>query len=588
MIDYQLLQWLEHPQINRGIRLAGHGDEWSFHSYARLAAQARYYSWQMRNAGLRPGDVSALVHGNSPDFIAAFFGCLMAGGTPAPLAPPARFQDRPSYVDHVSRLLRLARPRLVSTTTRWAGLLGPVAEQAGGRIVLPGAESGTPEPVKQAPPPPEIGLLQFTSGSTGPARAVQVPLSALDANLDIIEQWTEGTAEQATATWAPLHHDMGLIGCVLTPVSRGADIWLMDPEHFLRAPLRWLRCFGESGASFTAMPNFGLRHVVDRVKPEDLQGMDFRSWRALVVGAERVDSAAIEDFVRLLEPFGFTRHAVMPSYGLAEATLAVAGSRLDEAVTTIVVEPATLASGAQVKLAARRGDHINLVGCGRPFRGVGVTIVDESDRPLPAGSIGEIKVSGRCVARGCLGPGENEFRRFNGVVRTGDAGFVLDGQLYVLGRIGDTVKLKGRWLFAEHLDEVIRHLMPQHCRYATLLGPVHGRDTAIVLVEGDLSSQAMQVGTALARHTDGLRVVVFLVRRGSILRTTSGKPRRRPMWQRFAAGQMAGFVGWDSEPGSLPARTETMCHQYEPAPNQAADGGSGRRCETGHPRKEGS
>jgi acyl-CoA synthetase (AMP-forming)/AMP-acid ligase II len=546
MTEYRLLRWLDNPQDKHGIKFARQGDEWEFFSYARLSEYARDYAGQLCAAGLCPGDVVALVYGNSPAFVAAFFGCLMAGGTPAPIAPPGRFHDGPGYLDHVSRLLRLARPRLVSTTARWAPMLSPAAERAGSRIVVPEPGGGGRGPATAAAPA-ELGLLQFSSGSTGPARAVQVPLAELEVNLDFIECWMGGTAADASASWLPLHHDMGLIGCLLLPVSRGCNVWLMEPEQFVRSPARWLRCFGEYGAAFSAMPNFGLAHVTRRVTAADLDGMRFHGWRALVVGAERVDATAVESFTRLLEPSGFSRRAVLPSYGLAEATLAVAGSRRDEGMLTISVDPATLAPGAQVKLAAEPADRVRIVSCGRPLPRVSVTIIDEEAGPLPEGSVGEITVAGPCVARGCLGPGEDEYQRFDGVVRTGDAGFLLDGQLYVLGRIGDTVKLRGRWLFAEHLEDVVRTVAPSHWRHVTLLGYVHGRETAVVVIEGDVADRAESVGTLVARHADGLRVIVVHARRGSILRTTSGKPRRRALWQRFAAGQLGTAVSWDSQ-----------------------------------------
>jgi acyl-CoA synthetase (AMP-forming)/AMP-acid ligase II len=548
---YPLLRWLDYASEERGIRFARPGNEWEFISYKRLANSARRHASLMRAVGISPGDVVALLHRNSPEFVAAFFGCLMLGGTPAPLAIPSRFRGGPQFLENVQRSLQVGQVRAVSAAAEFAPSIAPAVSDCGADLVVCDLDDGAAEYEAELIPP-EIGLLQFSSGSTGPPRGVRVPLTALEANIETIVSWTNGRAEKdAVATWAPLHHDMGLIGCLLAPVSRGVDVWLMEPEHFIRSPLRWLRCFGESGATVTAVPAFALGHVIRRVRPDMLRGLDFTGWQALVVGAERIDASTIGEFSDLLDPFGFSRSTLMPAYGLAEATLAVCGSRRDEQPRITTVAASSLIPGQPVRMAADERDQVALVGCGRPLPGVRISILGEDGQALPEGYVGEIEVTSPSVARGYAVRASRH--ELNGVVRTADAGFLLEGEVFVLGRIGDSVKLQGRWIFAEDLGAVAASVAPRSARHVTLLGSLDGREIAVVLAEGGLAGQGAEVGLAVANHAAGLRVLVCAAPRGSALWTTSGKPKRRATWERLVTRQISAEVIWDSQPGALPA-----------------------------------
>jgi acyl-CoA synthetase (AMP-forming)/AMP-acid ligase II len=558
--DCRLLRWLEFPAPQRGIWFAGPGDAWEFHSYEELAAYARRQAWRLHAAGVRRGAVVAMVHSNSPEFVATFFGCLLLGGTPAPVAPPARFQAGEPYREHLSRILRVAGASVVSTTARLAAVVAQAAD--GGTVIVIADEPGSQGPEWSADPVvPPIGLLQLSSGTTGPSHGVRVPLPALEVNIATIQAWTDGgPLADAVASWAPLYHDMGLIGCLLAPLSYGADVWLMEPDQFVRTPARWLRCFAENGATLTAAPSFALQHVVNRVSPDMLRGMNFAGWRALVVGAERVDASAINAFTRFLEPFGFNGQAVMPAYGLAEATLTVTGSRRDEDVTEILVDPRSLIPGNVVGVAPLGGDGIRMVGCGKPFPGTSVVIVDDAGNALADQCLGEIELTGPSVAHSYVSEGGSAEHLLNGVVRTGDAGFFFNGELFVVGRIGDSIKVRGRWLFAEDVDGTLGTLgfQARHC--VALLGPIDGAEVVAVIGDGFTPDSAEQVGTVVANYVAGVRVIIFNAPRRAILRTTSGKPRRRAMWQRLLTGELDAKPVWDSDSAMAPNQ-ERRCRE---------------------------
>src|SRR5690606_13127543 len=261
----------------------------------------------------------------------------------------------------------------------------------------------------------------------------------------------------------PLYHDMGLIGTFLGSVVAQIDLWLMSPVDFIRSPARWLDCHGRHGVTITTAPNFGYGYATSRVRDEELAGADFSAWRVAMSGAERVDAGVVADFTTRLAPYGFDSRAITPCYGMAETTLAVTGVR--PGLGARIVRPAgPVDTGAPVTVAgtgtlgADRPEEPAgwIASCGRPVPGTAVEIVDDDGTPLPDGTFGEIRVSGTSVADGyeTADPAANRAFGDDGL-RTGDAGFLLDGELYVVGRIGDSLKVRGRKVHAEDLEAAL-------------------------------------------------------------------------------------------------------------------------------------
>jgi acyl-CoA synthetase (AMP-forming)/AMP-acid ligase II len=542
--ERSLLAWLDDPSPVRGIRFL-RDERWDLLTYDRLAGQVRGAARGLALAGVREDQRVALVLPSGPEFVASFFGALLAGAVPTPIAPPNAFGDAAAYRAHVTGILRAAAPAAVVTVAEHAPVVRDLAAVTGGPTtatfdeLLAHGDRPPGQPQRRAG---ALGLLQFTSGSSGRPRGVRIPLQALEHNVNAIARWLEMTAADATASWLPVHHDMGLIGCVLTPVACGGDLWLMRPQDFVRSPRRYLRCFGEHGARLTAMPNFGLEHVARRVRPEDVAGLDLSEWRAVIVGAERVRADVIDRFCRLLAPAGFRSTAILPAYGLAEATLAVTGLPLREEWRTVAVRPESLAFGTAVhEDATEEPPAVRVVGCGRPLRGVAVSIEDEARRPLGDGRVGEIVVGGASVGAGYSAGGgaaaPTSFER--GTLRTGDAGFLLDGQLFVLGRLGDSVKIRGRSLFAEELESALLDAGIPSRHLAVVLGVRAGVPTGIALFDRSDESWQRQARAILGRRMEGGDVIVARVPVGAIIRTSSGKPRRRQLWQQFCEGRLA-------------------------------------------------
>ncbi|MBB4637599.1 AMP-binding protein [Longimicrobium terrae] len=535
----KLLEWMDRPPLDRGIRFAQADSTWTFHGYAELAERARRAADALAGRGVRADDVVVLLGRSGPDFVAALYGVLLAGATPSLLAPLLAFQDLDAYRAHLRGVLRTASPVLALVDE---GL----AEEAE-ILAAEGAESVPIASLLSSPADASalagtgagrLALLQFTSGSSGSARGVRLPYAAVEANIAAIHAWLRWTPEDAFVSWLPLHHDMGLVGGLLSAVTAGSDLWLMQPEQFVREPLRYLRALATPGVRLTVTASFALEYIVRRVAPAALEGLDFSGLRGMVIGAERIDARALDDFHALLSAAGLAREALLPAYGLAEATLAVTGVDPGAGWTREALDPASLAPGMPVR-AANGPDATVVVGCGRPAAGVRVTIDGEDGAPLPDGYVGEIVVRGVSVAEGYAGAADASATALrDGELRTGDAGFVRDGQLFVLGRLGDSLKVRGRMVFSEDLEVALAAAGVPRPRIAVLLGEHEGAPTAVLLSEEPQGAWRPAAEALLRRQTGGARVVFVATARGGISRTSSGKPRRRPLWHAFATGAL--------------------------------------------------
>jgi acyl-CoA synthetase (AMP-forming)/AMP-acid ligase II len=551
-----LIGWLEDPAQDKGIYFSDHA-EWVLNPYANLARRAERIAWWLRHGGIGPGDVVIVVQANTPEFIGSFFGSLLAGAIPAPVAPAESFKHDTEFAGFLGRVLRITRARAV--------LAEPVsAAAAQAEIAAAGCllDDGGPDCGDGADgdisgdlggvPRRDPAFLQFSSGSQGLPRAVRVSYSAVSADATAIMTWLGASAaDDSLATWLPVHHDMGLIGCCLMPCMYQLNVWMMQPAEFIRSPRRWLSCFGEQGATVGVMPNFGLRHILRRVRPQMLEGMDFSRWRALIVGAERVDREVVDAVTRLLAPAGFRSQAMAPAYGMAETALAVAGSSPSEYVHSVSVDAGRLVPGEPIAVTKddRSGSCVGLVSCGRPLPGIGVAIVDDDGIELAEGTLGRVQVHGSVVTDGYLISEEDDLASqepFHGVFTTGDMGFILGGELYVVGRTGDSIKSLGRWLYAEDVEDVVARAVSAEHRPVVVLGSMAGSSTALVLVDRRVADQAEKIGRAVTDNFAELRTLVLVVTSGEIPRTTSRKPRRPAAWRALATHDVAERAAWDS------------------------------------------
>lgn len=530
--DRGLLDWLDEASAERGLYYANHEDGWDFWSYRDLGRLVLTTAAALRADGVRPGDVVALVQRSSPGFVATFFGALAAGATPCSLAPPFAYQRADEYERHAAQLLETVRPAAVVCDDESLERIRKVAAEVGlGEPVVFDRLVTDAEPLERPLPLPRAALLQFTSGSSGFSRGVRISAEALRTNIGGMGVWLGCAPEYPAASWLPVHHDMGLVGFLLNVVVTGFDGWMLQPDDFIRSPLRYLRCLSDRRIVLTAMPNFGLSYILRRVRPADLEGLRFDALRAVIIGAERVDPRVLRDFHALLGPYGLDRGALVPAYGSAEATLAVTGLPPGEGWTT--GHPGSADDGDAASLAGTA-----VVGCGRPLPDRTVTIVSEDGAELPDGQVGEIVVSGVSIADGYLGDaGSASGTSLGGQgLRTGDAGFLRDGQLFVIGRLGDGLKVSGKMVFAESLETLLHQRGVPERRVAVLLGVRDGTPTGAAVFAGVRPEWRRIAHEVLSAWLGDAELLSVEVPQGGIAVTSSGKPRRRVIWQALCAG----------------------------------------------------
>ncbi|MFD8730454.1 AMP-binding protein [Streptomyces sp. NPDC059611] len=536
------LSWLDAPRDDTGVEMF---DEASsvYRPYSEIAATAVRISGGLIEEGVPRGAVVPLLCSTGPGLIAAFYGVQAAGCVVSVLAPPTQVSGEAGR-EHIRTVVTAVAADTVVVEAVHHDHLVEVLAEAGLRTrVLLLEQLAAAGPGRRTPD--DRALVQFTSGSSGRPRGVQVGHAALDANTAAIRAWEKAGPDDSWCSWLPMHHDMGLIGCLVVPVSGNNRLAVCRPETFLRHPLAYLTRFDAARvaqpATITATPAFGLQRIVDRIGPADLEGADLSRTRAVIVAAERVDPALVGRFTELMRPHGLAPAALTPAYGLAESTLAVTGVPVDRTPRVVRVHRDDLRVGARVRLLAdapehdRTHDTVQVIGCGEALEGLTVQVAGDDGRALPEGHVGELVVTGTSLADGYLASPPGSGTAFeDGRLLTRDVAFELDGEFYVLGRLGDSVKVNARPLFAEDVELMLGQAGLNLSRVCVVLGEAGGRPHAVAVLE-DLDSRAAGVaGDVLAAACPGTRRHVAQVPRGAIPRTSSGKSRRRQLWQRLS------------------------------------------------------
>ncbi|MEU2254154.1 AMP-binding protein [Nocardia xishanensis] len=564
--------WLLRPARETGVHFADEADGWEFRSYHELAEQSWSIAALMREHGFAGGEGACVIMPTGFACTAAFYAVWACGGVFTPIAPPM-FGDLDQIVAHIAAILTAAEPRLVVTSPEFEDLVrrAAVAAERTDEPLVIGAR------LPQAPDRRELGvqadcaLLQFTSGSTGTPRGVRVSWRNLANNIAMISRLIEWRHGEAMVSWLPLYHDMGLVGAFLTTVTNQGDLYLMRPDQFVRDPARWLRAM--ASAQHSPSPSFALGYVAHRVRPEEIADLDLSGWRTLAVGSEPVEVADLQAFAELTGPRGFSMDAYTLAYGLAEATLMVTSSARRRPITALRLDTPELRFGQPIRvLAEAKLDDAHRVEGAGWITGLGystpestVRAVDEAGRELPDGVLGELVVVGESVAVGYTDDDGGATRILDGELSTGDAGFLYHGEVFVLGRMGTSLKVRGRSVFMEDVES----------RVARETGITKGKLAAVALTDlgspgialfaeapsGDWIAQARRV----IRGELGPAAAITIVTgpRGTIRRTSSGKPRRRHLWRMFQDGALAAVEVHEAD-GTTGSRTGSSADSAAP------------------------
>ncbi|MFK0734780.1 MAG: beta-ketoacyl synthase N-terminal-like domain-containing protein, partial [Gloeotrichia echinulata HAB0833] len=514
-------------------------------TYGELDKQARAIASHLQSMR---GKRALLLYPSGLEFITAFFGCLYAGVIAVPVYPPRQNQK-------LSRLLSIvndAQAKVALTTTsvladiekRW------LEETELAQVNLVATDTlETPEPefVPQSVTPESLAFLQYTSGSTGTPKGVMVTHGNIIHNQKLIHQAFGHSEKTIFVGWLPLFHDMGLIGNVLQPLYLGIPSILMPPVAFLQQPVRWLSAISRYKATTSGGPNFAYDLCVKQVQPEQLADIDLSSWDVAFNGAEPIRPETLEQFGKKFASCGFNYRAFYPCYGMAETTLFTTGGDKNQLPVIQGVKAEELKQNLVVENDISSPLSRVFVGVGRPYMDTTVMIVNpESLTPSKQSEVGEIWISGGSVAAGYWNRPQATQETFQSALkdggegcflRTGDLGFLSNGELFVTGRLKDVIIISGRNHYPQDIELTVENSYPalrSNCSAAF----------AIEVQTGECLVIACEVERTHLRHLNTLEIVraiqiavstehelevygVVLLKTGSIPKTSSGKIQRQ-------------------------------------------------------------
>jgi fatty-acyl-CoA synthase len=527
---------------------SGESEQWR--SYAELRRSSLQLARALREAGLRRGDLVALLLPDAEAFLIALFGTSLSGATPASLAPPATTVGLPSYFERTQALLRISAARAVVTARRLAGPLIAAlsaARPASARqpivLVMDDLDAPPLEP-DFAPSLDDVALVQFTSGSTSSPKGVTLTHANLAANIEAFGG-PAGIAisrEDVGVSWLPLSHDMGLVGMTLGALYASRPCVLMAPQDFVKHPTQWLRAITRHRGTISFAPNFAYDLCVRRVS--DIAALDLSSWRVAGCGAEPIHASTLAAFAKKFAAAGFRDTSYLPCYGLAEHVLAATVSPRGRSPRIEQVSADALSSG---RMAVPRGDDdgaVALVSCGRALPGHQLRIAGEDGEILGERQVGEIQLAGPSVMLGYYNePSLTAETIHGGWLRTGDLGYLSSGELFVCGRAKDIVIVNGRKFHSEDLEwaaERVGGVRPG--RAVAFASPRGGADRVVVVLEPDGTVSPAALAEGIRREIADLFGLfvddVVVARNGTVSRTTSGKVQRAATRARYERGEL--------------------------------------------------
>jgi acyl-CoA synthetase (AMP-forming)/AMP-acid ligase II/alkylation response protein AidB-like acyl-CoA dehydrogenase/acyl carrier protein len=540
-------------------------------TFQQLDQQARAIAIHLTHRVV-PGERALLLYPPGLEFIAAFFGCLYAGVTAVPVYPPRANQN-------MLRLQAIVADAgaSVALTTTTTGLTTRMQEPEYHNTDLAAlhwldTDNLDFSPADQWRSPSingeTLAFLQYTSGSTGKPKGVMVSHRNLLCNERMICEAFGHDQRTIFAGWLPVFHDMGLIGNLLQPLYLGISCYLMSPVAFLQKPIRWLQTISRYQATTSGGPNFAYDLCLRKITPEMCEGLDLSSWQVAFNGAEPVRAETLERFTETFAPYGFRREAWYPCYGMAETTLFVSGGVSTSPPIVYAVDATALKHNRVIPADPYAQSTRRLVGCGRVWQEEKIAIVDpESRQQCASNQVGEIWVSSLSVAQGYWQRLETTAQTFHAYIantgegpflRTGDLGFLQDGELFVTGRIKDVIIIRGRNHYPQDIEVTIEesHSALRPGAGAAFSVEVDGEEQLVIVQEVErtqirklnVEEIAQAIRQAVSQHHELQVHAIALLKTGSVPKTSSGKIQRHACRQGYLQSDLSVVGVWPAPP----------------------------------------
>ncbi|MDZ7969156.1 MAG: amino acid adenylation domain-containing protein [Nostoc sp. DedSLP03] len=540
-------------------------------TYHELDRRSRAVAAQLQALGLS-GERAILLYPPGLDYLIAFFGCLYAGVVAVPAYPPRNQRKTP----RIQAISIDAQASIALTTTAMLptleSILTPATKQGNFHWlttdnIAQGIEDSWQEPTINAD---TLAFLQYTSGSTGTPKGVMLSHGNLLHNAAVTYQMMEHSPSSKFVSWLPVYHDMGLIGGILQPLYGGFSCILMSPTSFLQRPYRWLQAISRYKGTTSGGPNFAYELCVQRITKEQKETLDLSSWSVAFNGAEPVRQDTLEQFATTFAECGFRSEAFYPCYGMAEATLIVSGGVKTALAQITTVEKSALSQNQIVEATAQSQDIQSFVSCGESIPQQQILIVNpETLIPCSSAEVGEIWVSGPSVGQGYWNRKEETEQTFHAYLkdtilqqsthqnskagrgsdhflRTGDLGFLHNGEVFITGRAKDLIIIRGRNLYPQDIELTAESSHPS-LRYggnAAFTIEVNNEEKLVVVQElefrakPNLEEVISAIRQAVTEEHEVQVYAVVLIKPGSIPKTSSGKIQRRTTRTQFHNGEL--------------------------------------------------
>ncbi|MGC1659120.1 MAG: AMP-binding protein [Candidatus Acidiferrales bacterium] len=534
-------------------------------TFGELYERAAVVAAELQRRGFEPGQTAAMMLPTCAEFFPTFAGILLAGGIPVPIYPPFRVDRISEYATRQAAILKNAEVRFLFTFRQAEGLarlLQPRvptlrdvlnAERIAGGAPAPAAD-GSPgawrpaENLTHSAREDEIAFLQYTSGSTGDPKGVILTHANLLANMRAIVDGASVKLDDVCVSWLPLYHDMGLIGAWFVPLFTGVPLVLMSPLAFLSRPERWLRAIHLHRATISPAPNFAYELCVRKIAERDLQGLDLSSWRMALNGAEPVRAETLERFAQRFAPYGFRREALMPVYGLAEASLAVSFPRLGAGYRVDRIERARFELKRRA-VPAEQGDAtaLEFVGAGQPLSNMEIRIAGEDGRDAGQRQEGKLWFRSPSATSGYYrnAAATAAMTQGDGWLDSGDLAYVAEGELYITGRAKDMIIKAGRNIYPQEVEEAAGGVAGVRAGCVVAFGAPDARSgTERLVVAAEIRDvrEAAKISAEISRAVSKSVGVppdhVELLPMQSIPKTSSGKLRRGETRRLYLGGRL--------------------------------------------------
>lgn len=530
-------------------------------SYGELLEGSQKVSCALKQAGVEKKQTVVIILPTTTDFLFTFFGVILTGATPVPLYPPVRMHEMDQYANQLKAILkdcgaqRIITSGTLHTLVRWMvkpadptlWVLNPqqLLSADSHRIEFPMLTSQ------------DTAMIQYTSGSTGAPKGVELTHDNLLSNIRAVAKVLDYRKEDVGVSWLPLYHDMGLIGAILSTLHFAIPLVLFSPLDFIQSPKRWLLAIQKYRGTISAAPNFAYSLCSRKIKNHELEGLDLTSWRVAINGAESIHRETLHQFSERFEPYGFSRKAFLAAYGLAESTLAVTFSMLDQAPRIRSYDRAIFElEGRAVPAPAASLDSstVQCVSVGRPVPDHRVRIINQAGLELPDRTVGEVTVQGPSVMKGYYQkPQVTADALKDGWLYTGDLGFVDEGELHITGRSKDVIIKGGKNYYPQDIETSagsVEGVRPGCVSAFGVPNPRQGTEEIVLVAETRIRSpqRRNQIRKEILKkvHRDiGCSTDrVILVDPGSVSKTSSGKIQRSLCRQRYLTGDLHRNKGW--------------------------------------------